>query len=99
MADRSKKFAWVTAELVEEHAAKLKAPHVAALRADVGGVKYTTAAEKLGTKVGTHKSRLNRAREALRLLVVHPNGVPKFATDGTMLDTMGNRSIFDDVDE
>lgn len=99
MADRSRKFRWVSPELVEEYAPKLKAPHVAALRADVGGVKYTTAAESLGTKVGTHKSRLNRAREALRLLVVHPNGVPKFATDGTMMDENGNRSIFDDVDE
>lgn len=30
---------------------------------------------------------------------LHPNGAPMFATDGTMLDDLGNRSIFDDVDE
>lgn len=29
----------------------------------------------------------------------HPNGAPKFAKDGTLLDDKGNRSIFDDVDE
>jgi len=28
-----------------------------------------------------------------------PNGAPQFASDGTMLDEHGNRSIFDDVDE
>lgn len=28
----------------------------------------------------------------------HPNGSPKYAPDGTMLDGKGNRSIFDDVD-
>lgn len=28
----------------------------------------------------------------------YPNGAPMFATDGTMLDDKGNRSIFDDVD-
>lgn len=31
--------------------------------------------------------------------MVYPNGKPKFASDGTMLDEDGNRSIFDDVDE
>lgn len=29
----------------------------------------------------------------------HANGAPMFASDGTMLDEKGNRSIFDDVDE
>ena len=28
----------------------------------------------------------------------HPNGAPKYAPDGTMLDDKGNRSVFDDVD-
>lgn len=28
----------------------------------------------------------------------HPNGAPKYARDGTLLDERGNRSIFDDVD-
>lgn len=29
----------------------------------------------------------------------HPNGAPKWASDGTLLDDHGKRSIFDDVDE
>lgn len=29
----------------------------------------------------------------------HPNGQPKYAPDGTMLDNKGNRSIFDDIDD
>ena len=29
----------------------------------------------------------------------HPNGSPRYSPDGTMLDSDGNRSIFDDVDE
>lgn len=28
----------------------------------------------------------------------YPNGAPVFAPDGTLLDSEGNRSIFDDVD-
>lgn len=28
----------------------------------------------------------------------HPNGQPKYAPDGTMLNASGTRSIFDDVD-
>jgi hypothetical protein len=28
----------------------------------------------------------------------HPNGAPKYAADGTLLDDRGKRSIFDDVD-
>jgi hypothetical protein len=31
--------------------------------------------------------------------ITHPNGAPKFAADGTMLDEAGNRSVFDDVDD
>jgi hypothetical protein len=30
--------------------------------------------------------------------LVHPNGAPMFAPNGTMLDADGNRSVFDDVD-
>lgn len=29
----------------------------------------------------------------------HKNGAPVFASNGTMLDENGNRSIFDDIDE
>jgi hypothetical protein len=29
---------------------------------------------------------------------LHDNGSPKFATDGTLIDDRGNRSIFHDVD-
>lgn len=29
----------------------------------------------------------------------HPNGAPMYAADGTLLDSEGNRSIFDDVDD
>jgi hypothetical protein len=31
--------------------------------------------------------------------MLHENGNPKFAQDGTMLDDKGNRSIFDDLDD
>lgn len=29
----------------------------------------------------------------------YPGGQPMYAPDGTMLDELGNRSIFDDIDE
>lgn len=69
---------------------------------DVMGCSYEQLAEKTGESLGTVKSRLSRARIHLNLLrarAVHPNGKPKFAEDGTLLDEQGNRSIFDDVDE
>lgn len=31
--------------------------------------------------------------------MTHPGGERLFADDGTMLDALGNRSIFDDIDE
>ncbi|HEV2674105.1 MAG TPA: hypothetical protein VGV37_06145 [Aliidongia sp.] len=47
------------------------------------------------------------AEKAARLDEVHPgwrdqkhsNGSPLWASDGTLLDERGNRSIFDDIDE
>ena len=39
-----------------------------------------------------------RAAYAEQAAMRHPNGAPKYAPDGTMLDEKGNRSIFDDVD-
>lgn len=40
-----------------------------------------------------------RAAYAAQAEEKHPNGAPKWAPDGTLLDEQGNRSIFDDVDE
>lgn len=40
-----------------------------------------------------------RAAYAAQAEERHPNGAPKWAPDGTLLDAKGNRSIFDDVDE
>jgi hypothetical protein len=40
-----------------------------------------------------------RAAYAAQAEEKHPNGAPKWAPDGTLLDDKGNRSIFDDVDE
>lgn len=40
-----------------------------------------------------------RAEYARQADMKYPNGAPKFAPDGTLLDEKGNRSIFDDVDE
>jgi hypothetical protein len=38
-----------------------------------------------------------RAVYAAQAAERHPNGAPKYAPDGTMLDAKGNRSIFDDI--
>lgn len=77
--------------------------HVAMLmQRDVAHRTYEKIAADFGIQIGTVKSRINRARIRINLLranAVHPNGNPKFADDGTMLDEQGNRSIFDDVDE
>jgi hypothetical protein len=39
-----------------------------------------------------------RAMYAAQAAEKYPNGAPKYAADGTMLDDRGARSIFDDVD-
>lgn len=39
-----------------------------------------------------------RARYEEQAQMKYPNGAPKFAPDGTLLDDKGNRSIFDDID-
>ena len=99
MATRSNRFDWITPARIEEHKDKLAAKHVAILTAFAGGISYATMAEDKSLNIGTVKSRLNRARIALRSLVIHPNGQPKFSPNGAMLDENGNRSIFDDVDQ
>ena len=40
----------------------------------------------------------SRAEYDRQAKATHPNGQRKFASDGTMLNDKGNRSIFDDVD-
>ena len=99
MANRTNRFDWITPALIEEHKEKLAAKHVAILTAFAGGISYATMAEDKSLNIGTVKSRLNRARAALRLLVVHPNGQPMWGKHGSLLDENGNRSIFDDVDQ
>lgn len=72
------------------------------LHRDMMLCSYDQIAEQTGSSIGTVKSRLSRARDILNQLrarTVYPNGNPKFADDGTLLDEQGNRSIFDDVDE
>lgn len=90
-------------KLILNFETQLSKEHVAILmQHDVAGRGYLAIATDLGVSVGTVKSRLHRARQSLNLLrarATHPNGKPKFAEDGTMLDERGNRSIFDDVDQ
>lgn len=65
------------------------------LHRDVMLCSYEQIAEQTGGTLGTVKSRLSRARDILNQLrarAVYPNGNPKFADDGTMLDEQGNRS-------
>lgn len=99
MANRSNRFDWITPALIEEHKDKLTTEHAVILTAFAGGVDYGTMAADMNLNIGTVKSRLNRARSALRLLVVHPNGKPMWGKHGSLLDENGNRSIFDDVDQ
>ena len=100
MARRVKAFA---EKLILAFEGEMSSEHTTVLmQHDVAGRNYLTIATELGISFGTVKSRLNRARIKLNLLrarAVYPNGKPKFAEDGTMLDERGNRSIFDDVDE
>ena len=99
MANRTNRFNWITRELIEQHKDKLTDDHVIILNAVACGINYGTMAADMNLNIGTVKSRLNRARSALRLLVVHPNGQPMWGKHGSLLDENGNRSIFDDVDQ
>lgn len=90
------------AETVMLFAGALPEEHFEILLAAADDLTYAQIAEKKGLKIGTVKSRLNRARanlEKLKSGPLHDNGAPKFAIDGTLLDRDGNRSIFDDVDQ
>lgn len=102
MAYRKEQYAKITGEQIVACRDLLRPEHVAVLCAAGDGAGYVAMAAALGLKVGTVKSRLNRARAALALArskrFVHPNGKPMYALDGTLLDEKGNRSIFDDVD-
>lgn len=100
MSVRGKTVAY-SARLVEQFKPQLPEHYYLAL-VHAGRGHYEVAAAKLGVPVGTIKSRLNRGREAMAKLMaaaVHPNGAPKWALDGTLLDEQGNRSTFDDVAE
>lgn len=58
-----------TADDIMAHAGGLTVPHVAILTyAMTPGMKYATIATAMNIKVGTVRSRLNRARSALRAL-------------------------------
>ena len=70
MANRTTRFNWITPALIEEHKDKLTTEHVAVLTAFASGATYGTMAEEQALNIGTVKSRLNRARLALRAL--HP---------------------------
>lgn len=62
---------------------------------------YEAIAAHLGLKIGTVKSRLHRARAAMKVKAAterYENGAPKWAEDGTLLSPDGGRSGFDDVD-
>lgn len=47
-------------------------------------------------EAAANRKQLDRYTPDWRTMT-HANGKPMFATDGTMLDEKGNRSIFDDL--
>lgn len=102
MAYRKEQYAKITGEQIVACRDLLRPEHFDVLTAAGDGVIYKEMAASLNLKIGTVKSRLNRARAALAQArskrFVHPNGQPMYALDGTLLDEKGNRSIFDDVD-
>ena len=63
----------------------------------VGKSRYSI--ERNGKRIETASSGSAAWRTAERLNLKYENGAPMFAADGTMLDKVGNRSIFDDVDK
>ena len=87
----------ITSEQIEACVSSLSENHSAILRLSLTE-DYSTISKSLGIRLGTVKSRLNRARLALMAAFhKHPNGKPMFSRDGIMLDENGNRSVFDDV--
>lgn len=98
--DGRRKAPSFTPEQIGAHAGALTSNDVDILLGWANGWSYADLVLHLDIKLGTVRSRLNRARLKLMPLVYkHPNGAPMYAPDGTMLDENGNRSIFDDVDE
>ena len=98
MKTQSRPFA---GKLIEHFKDKLKS-HQFDVLMTASCSDYVGGASALAIPLGTYKSRLNRARNKLEKLMakqMHPNGAPKWAPDGTMLNEDGSRSIFDDVDE
>lgn len=96
---RLRKVPAFTPEQITDHAGKFTPDQLDILFGHANGWSYAELVERLGLKLGTVKSRLNRARLKLMPLLKHPNGAPMYAPDGTMLNEDGIRSIFDDVDE
>lgn len=92
------KYAPITRELISARAADLKVRQFSVLMASTDG-GYVAGAAALGLKVGTFKSRLNRAREALRMSCKHPNGAPMYAKDWTPLNEEGKPLVLAEADQ
>lgn len=97
--DGRRKTPIFTPEHIGAHAGSLTSDQLDVLLGYANGWNYSDLAVRLELKLGTVKSRLNRARAKLMPLLKHPNGKPMFGEDGTMLNEDGTRSIFDDLDE
>ena len=69
MANVTDRFDWITPAVIEEHSEKLRPEHVAVLKAFAAGSSYDGIAADLHLNIGTVKSKLNRARTALRAVV------------------------------
>lgn len=72
MASRKENYAKITGEQIVACKDKLAPEHFDVLCAAADGAKYNAIAQALNLKVGTVKSRLNRAREAMMKILPEP---------------------------
>jgi DNA-directed RNA polymerase specialized sigma24 family protein len=102
MPPRKAAYKEITLVQIDAHKASLSPEHHEILTATLDKT-YEEVAAALTMPLGTVRSRLNRAREALQHQInktlKHDNGKPMYAPDGkTPLNDDGTRSIFSDVD-
>lgn len=76
----------------------LLTPQEEAIRDCVESIETMGADARLTDAINLLHAAREKVADYVDERVLYPNGAPRYAPDGMMLDQSGNRSVFDDVD-